>query len=53
MALVKPPDKLARSVYRVAEVDAFRGARSAPTPLCKQCESSELRDDARLADTAL
>jgi hypothetical protein len=45
--------KLARSVYRVAEVDDFRGARSAPTPLCKQSESSELQDDAGLADAAL
>ena len=53
MALVKTPDKLARLVYRVAEVDDFRGARSAPTPLCKQSESSELQDDAGLADTTL
>jgi len=52
MALVKTPDKLARSVYRVAEVDDFRGARSAPTPLCKQSESSKVQDDAGLVDTA-
>jgi hypothetical protein len=50
---VKTHDKLARSVYRVTEVDDFRGARSASTPLCKQSESSELQDDAGLADTAL
>ena len=53
MALVKTPDKLARSVYRVAEVDDFREARSAPTPLCKQSKSAELQDDAGLADDAL
>jgi hypothetical protein len=52
MALVKTPDSLLVRSIESPKATIF-GARSAPTPLCKQSESSELQDDAGLADTAL